>query len=298
MHLEKDIYDLASRQGGVVRRDQAIQLGYSIRQIDRRVNDKKWDTVANGGYRLIDLSEPLDRVRAAVAVLPNATVSHYSAGALHAIARVDHSIASVTVHAKTTHAFPGTLVFRNRDLAPEHITTSRGLPVTRIERTVVDLAAELSLGHLGVIVDELLAQRKVGISELEHTMKSVARRGKPGITNLRTILAERSGGDERASRLEKMGMRLLTNAGIEGGTTEFPIPWAPHRRFDVAFPEARVAIEWDSIRWHTQLAAFQNDRQRDREAVLHGWRILRFTWQNVHDAPDMVIDTIRAVLAD
>jgi len=168
--------------------------------------------------------------------------------------------------------------------------------VTTLDRTVVDLAACLKPRHLGVVVDELLAGSRCEVGSMRDVLESVARRGRSGVATMRSVLEDRSNAPEGSSRLEKAGLELLRDAGFSGFALEFAIPWTLNKRFDVAFPDDRVAIEWDSRRWHTQAEAFQRDRERDREALAHGWRVIRFTWHDVHGSPSEVIDTIRAVL--
>ncbi len=297
MNPQNVILHIATQQGGVIRRDQATEAGFTKNQIDWRVSSGEWKLATKGGYRLIEMPGRLSLLRAAAAVLPNATVSHYSAAAFHALPSVSLEEVSVTVPSKTTHAFPGVRVFRNDDLHDGHLSTIRGLRTTTLERTIVDLAATLSPRHLEYVVDDQLADRRCRIVDLRSVLDSVARRGKPGVGAMRTILDDRSAVDENRTQLERAGNALLAEGGFVGFHNEYPIPWAPGRRFDVAFPAQRIAIEWDSERWHTQKQAFQTDRERDRLAIEHGWRVLRFTWRDLHDNPDSVIETIRVVLA-
>jgi very-short-patch-repair endonuclease len=42
----------------------------------------------------------------------------------------------------------------------------------------------------------------------------------------------------------------------------------------------------------------RSDRQRDREAALHGWIVVRFTWQDVIERPDEVSSTVRSLIAE
>jgi very-short-patch-repair endonuclease len=166
-----------------------------------------------------------------------------------------------------------------------------------LERTIIDLAAALSPRHLEFVVDDLLAEGRCEVADLRLVLDSVARRGKPGVATTRKLLDDRSPADENRTQLERAGHKLLDEGGFTGYESESLIPWAPDRRFDVAFPTDQVAIEWDSIRWHTQKRRFQTDRERDRLALEHGWRVLRFTWRDLHDDPNGVIETIRIVLA-
>lgn len=296
MHPQATILHLASQQGGVILRGQAIDAGFTTDQIDWRVSTGEWRTEVTGGYRLIEMLDRLSRLRSAATVLPNATVSHYSAAVFHDVRGISSEIVSVTVPSKTTHTFPGVRVFRNDDLASEHLTKIRGLCTTTLERTIVDLAATVSPRHLEFVVDDLLAAGRSAVANLRSVLDSVARRGKPGVGSMRAILDDRSASDENRSSLERAGLTLLAQGGFHGYQSEFPMPWTPHRRFDIAFPTHRIAIEWDSIRWHTQKRAFQADRERDRLAIEHGWRVLRFTWLDLRDDPNGTIDLIRAVL--
>lgn len=296
MRTEPSLYDIASTQGGVVRREQAIQSGLSKRQIEHRVTEGDWATVTAGGYRIIAMSGQLNLARSAVALLPGACVSHFSAAAIHRLRMVPTDEVSVTVHARTTHTFPGVRVFRSFDLAATHMVEHKGLPVTSLPRTVVDIAACIPQRRLEAAVDELLADQRIGVAEIREVLDAVARRGRNGVVSLRSILDARSDGPVKASRLERIGLSLLRSAQFASFKLEYAIPWAPRQRFDVAFPLQRLAIEWDSRRWHTQKQAFDRDRERDRVALEHGWRILRFTWSDVSDRPDLVVESIRTVL--
>jgi hypothetical protein len=162
----------------------------------------------------------------------------------------------------------------------------------------VDLAAKLTVAHIEAILDEAVAARLTTVALVSDVLSSVARRGKPGVATMREVLEDRTAGEHPRSVLEAKIHRLLSEDGITNYITEFPIPWSPRQRFDIAFVDEGVAVELDSRRWHQQSKAFQRDRNRDRDAVVNGWRLLRFTWSDVHERPDQVVRTIRTVLAN
>ena len=296
MHPERILHDMAARQGGVITRSQAESCGLTRHQIDYLVRVTKWTSLGRGAYRIIDMSDALDRVRAAVTVLPGAVVSHFSAAAQHGIGGLGAYPASVLVHSQTTHQFAGVRVFRCHDLEPDHVEIVDGMPTTTIARTVIDLAAVIRGRRLEGIVDEVIMARKTTAQNVRDVLASVGRKGKPGVRKIREILDARAAEVHPMSALERAGCALLRNAGIGEFETEFPMPWAPNRRFDVAFPSHRLAVEWDSWRWHDRPMAFQTDRYRDQEAVAHGWTIIRFTWVDVHDNPGRVVEVVASVL--
>jgi very-short-patch-repair endonuclease len=284
---EKAALALAARQGGWITRAQATERGFTTAMIRTRLRSGRWESARNA-YRLIEMDEPEQRVRAACAVLPGAVASHHSAAVLHGLRPVADDMAVVTVPARTTHVFPEVDVRRTDDLAPRDRTLHHGaLPVTTASRTIVDLAADCSVSHLAEILRNAVTEDLVTRNAVRDVFDRVARRGKPGVGVLRSVLGV-DGGSRGPSPLEVAGIRALSDAGLDGFHTEYPIPWSPSRRFDVAFPAARVAVEWDSLAWHSDPDTFETDRRRDRDAALRGWRVVRFTWNDLERDPGRV----------
>ncbi len=296
---EKDrtAVEWAARHGGVVTAPMLQEWGFSPNEVKGRVRRRGWVGIGRGAYRLMPARDGRDRLIAAVTVLERAVISHEAAAELHGFTRLPKGQVVVTVHSRTTHDFPGVVARRAHDLDDAHVTELDGLRVTTPERTVVDLAAGRTPGHIGAIVDDLVARRLLDLPTLDQIATSVARRGKPGTTAMRKVLEPRVGAAHPQSELERRARELVDHSGLPAPLPEFPIPWAPNRRFDDAYPEHRLALEWDSRRYHGQLQAFEADRQRDREATVHGWRVVRFTWADVTENPQMVVETIRRLLA-
>jgi very-short-patch-repair endonuclease len=57
----------------------------------------------------------------------------------------------------------------------------------------------------------------------------------------------------------------------------------------------RLLLECDSIRHHTSLENYHNDRRRDRRALVDGWLAMRITYDDVLYGWDAVIADIRAI---
>lgn len=293
--IETFAFRIAPRQGGLVRRDQLRAAGFTDRVIDRFLRRHRPPSPIRGVYLLVEPGGREGWLRAAVAALPGAVVSHEAAAHLHGVRGLAETRPVVTVPARTTHRFFHTVVHRNDDLAPDHVVELAGLPVTDLTRTAFDLAAVLPSWHLLGVLDDLVTDGRLDPGALERLVADLARRGKPGITSLRAVLELRSGDLTGTSELERRGAELL--AGIGRPVFEFPMPWRPAWRFDVAYPDRCVAVEWDSRRWHDFTEAFQRDRERDRLAAVHGWRVLRFTWLDVTVRPHDVRRTVHLALS-
>lgn len=295
--LLRRAYDEAMKNGGVLTRSQLNDLGFTDGMITWRVRRQQWKLVIRGVYQLAHPADRRDLARSVLATWPGAVLSHESAAKLHGIPYVTESHVIVSHHSRTTHVYPGVVVRRTHDLDDWHVTEVDGTRCTTIARTIVDLAADRPAALIGRLLDDLVASDRLELFEVEAVVASVARRGKPGIRAMRKVLELRVGEDRDASALERRGRAVIRDAGLPAPISEHPIPWTVGRRFDDAYPEARLAIEWDSRRYHGQRAAFEADRARDRDVAIHGWRILRFTWEDVFGHPDRVVETIRLLLA-
>ena len=155
---------IAVEQGGVLRLDQALECGLCRSTVGRYAAEGTWKRVARGVYRVVDMDGADQRVRAAIAALPHAVASHETAAEMRSIPHLRRGLASVMVHSRTTHVFPGVVVHRTTDLDPTHVTDLTGVPVTTLERTIVDLAGRLHPKHLEFIVDDLIAAKRVQLT--------------------------------------------------------------------------------------------------------------------------------------
>ena len=97
---------------------------------------------------------------------------------------------------------------------------------------------------------------------------------------MRTVLAEQGALTERAANDGELAvLEAVQRAGL-------PLPVSQHRvvvggrtrRLDFAYPEARIALEFDGFAEHGLLrSTFDDDRVRGNALALGGWLVLHFT---------------------
>ena len=286
----------AAEHGGFISRAQLEQLGVSNAAIARRVTSGELTLVTHGVYQVFPPNTHTDVMRGAVLALPRATVSHESAAHLLDLPTLPELIPTVTVASHTTHRFPGVTVRRNADIAQWHLTEVDGLPVTTVARTLFDLAAVLQERTFEQATESAILAGRMHLRDLDKLLTELARRGKPGVRAVRDFVEVRAGGPEDETVLERKGRKVLADGRLPAPEFQFPLPWSKWRRFDAAYPQAKLAIEWDSRAWHLQQEAMESDRLRDREAALHGWQVIRFTWNDVTKHPDEVVATVADLL--
>ncbi|MGH9048699.1 MAG: type IV toxin-antitoxin system AbiEi family antitoxin domain-containing protein [Acidimicrobiia bacterium] len=299
--IDEAISAIAGRQFGIFSRRQALACGATPSLVRRRLAAGLWIAVADGVYRLRDfpLSWHASLFTAVLATSGPAIVSHESAAALYRFPTFQPGRVVVTIRHGAGRQRRGVTVHQLDDVASEHVTTLERLPVTTAARTVIDLAAVCRRGRVGYVVEEALADEKVSIDQLCACFDAVARPGKPGVNTLRPLLAAHSPGYvPPGTKLERLLLRVLREGGLPRPHLEYPFPGRlpGEGRVDAAYPEERLIIEADSRRWHMRRRDFAEDRRRDNEATLAGWRTLRFTWADLTNEPAAVVAAVRAAL--
>ena len=89
---------------------------------------------------------------------------------------------------------------------------------------------------------------------------------------------------------------LLLDAGLPEPRYEYQVLDAAGAfiaRVDLAYPERKVAIELDSVRWHLNRSSFEADPRRKNKLILAGWTVLTFTWSDYVDTPNALVRTVR-----
>jgi hypothetical protein len=166
-----------------------------------------------------------------------------------------------------------------------------GIPVTAVPRTLLDLAAAVKFELLEKLVER---SEEKGLFDLWAVEELLARTvGHHGHKRLRRAIALYKPTSFTRSKLEKRFLELVIEAGLP----------QPHMNYvergfelDCYWPEHRFTVELDVFETHGTRAAFERDRERDRILQVHGWRIIRITWRQLHDTPDAVAADLARLL--
>ncbi|MEA2349665.1 MAG: hypothetical protein QOG86_606 [Thermoleophilaceae bacterium] len=165
----------------------------------------------------------------------------------------------------------------------------RAIPVTSVPRTLVDLAAELSLDDLAVAFHE--AGHRYGTTPRHIDAVLRDRRSPPGAHNLRLVLGREA--HVLLSRLERAFMALLRKHDL-------PLPQTNVRvgvhRVDLHWPGYGLTIELDSYRFHNSRKAWEADRARERDARASEHEHQRLTWYDVVEDPEPTVRYLRRLL--
>lgn len=297
---EADVLAYMRQSGGVITRREALALGMSSTTLKTRVSTGHLIAVGFGIYTLPGVLESeLTLLRAATAAL-DAVASHQSAGRLHGLDGLGATRVAVSVPVRRSNRFAGVVVHQLTDLSVDEVVEISGIPATDPSRTIIDLAAILSVERLAPIADQAVRMKLTSYSKLLARLDQMARRGKPGVTTMRRLLEPRLGRNYASdSALETKLLNLLEKGGLPRPDTQYRPPWLRkmNGRVDLAYVQERVIVEGDSRQWHGAPEPFQADRRRDNLAQLAGWIVLRFTWDDITNRPVYVVQTVRDALS-
>jgi very-short-patch-repair endonuclease len=168
-------------------------------------------------------------------------------------------------------------------------TIWRGIPVTTVARTLVDLAAVLSADDLARACHEAGVRYETTPRQVEAVLSR--RPSTKGAGNLREVLR----GEVRVtlSKLERRFLERLRDAGLPLPQTNRP---AGGRRVDCRWPEHRLTVELDGYRYHSSRHAWELDRRREREARARGDEFRRYTFGDVEEWPGWMLGELRILL--
>jgi very-short-patch-repair endonuclease len=287
--------DIARRQAGVVRRSQLLAVGLTRHQIARLLESRLLTATPHRGvYRAASAPDSPDS-QAWLAVLgARAVLSYLSAAAWWDLPVEQDGRIHVTRHHRQRLLTHKRIRVHRTLLVPSAVTTWYGLDVTTRTETLLDCLGWLRLGAARTLLDRAFQQSWLGRPDIERRLDEQA--GRWGNRQLARLLRDSRPGAEAES--ERRLQRLLDEAGIGGWKGNHPVVIAGRRlRLDVAFPEHRLDVEVDGWAFHRSKEARDRDIERDNLLTQAGWRVLRFSWEDVVDRPDYVIDVIASVLA-
>ena len=280
---------LAHGSHGVVTRREMLGAGLTRHEIEFRIGTGSLIPIHRGVFRVGHAAPSLEaRYLAAVKACGNhSLLAGWAAAHLLGLLRRPPSLPEVlTPSQRRPH---GVLTRRARRTDLGDGTVWRGIPVTTVPRTLVDLAGVLAETDLSRAVHEADVRFQVTPDAVEEIL--ARRHNWPGVRRLRRVLC----GDVPVtlSRLESAFIAAVRDSGLPLPETNRP---AGGRRVDCRWPEHHLTIELDGYRYHRSRHSWERDREREREARARGDEFRRYTWTDVSEKPGPMLTDLRSLL--
>jgi hypothetical protein len=247
------------RQHGLITRRQALLHGVTVGQIASRLRNGQWQAAARGVYRLAGTPRTYAQrvLTACLSAGDEAVASHATAAILLSLAPnvVKPEPIQISVPRASSRRIPvpaGVVVHRPRSLLPRDRAVVGGIPVTKPGRTIVDLAACLPAMGLNEVVDEAFF-RYPTLSAAALARRHAAGTKAQKAQKLKAALAPWMEGAAPGSPAEMRLFRRLVESGLPAPVRQheiFDAAGAFVARADLAYPEAKIAIEYLGERHH------------------------------------------------
>ncbi|MGA8216958.1 MAG: DUF559 domain-containing protein [Solirubrobacterales bacterium] len=281
MGLDARLAWLAGRQYNRISRRQLLGLGLSHTAIAHRVSTGRLAIVEQGVFAVAPVL-PYDRWgrwMGATLTAPRSVLSHASAAAAWGILGGPGPRECVTRPGNGGPRVHGNvLAFRSSTLSGD-VTTMQRIPITKVPRTLLDLARRGSSRALARALREAVRLDLVTLQRLGDDLGRY--RGRRGLRRLAAIVARyaglpleraRSGAEVRAMELLRDAKRTLPQLNAQVAGEEADLSW----------PRARLIVEIDGGPFHLDVG---EDARKQARWEAAGWTVQRIPAEEVYERP-------------
>lgn len=290
MHPELD--RLLVEQGGVVSTGQALTF-VTRRGLEGQLKSGALQKVWHGIYGRGELTAAL-RLRGLDLLAGTAVAAcmHTAAAAYGFDTEDTSNLHVLNPRGRRLHSTCGLVVHR-RDGAP--LTVVRGRPATAPAWTAIEVARSLRRPRALATLDAALRSRTCSRGELASAIELHS--GRRGVSNVRDLLPLASPLAE--SPMESEARLVMIDGGLPPPVLQYELIDLTGRlwRLDFAWPEVRVAAEYDGVDWHSGPDAFRRDRKRSAALQDLRWVAVPIIAEDVRYQPAQLVRRLNARLS-
>lgn len=281
----------------------AEALGVTRHRLQEALRNREVRSVLRGVYVRNDIRETQDlRVKAASLVMPpHHVLCDRTAAWVHGIDVFQYRELDL-LPPLDTYALRGTSRSSRaqydggqRDLLPEDICLIDGVRVTTPLRTCMDLGCTRPRWRALAAMDAFMRHHEITHEEMRRLLPRYFRRR--GVLQLRQLIPI---ADPRAESLRESRTRLaIEDAGLPRPALQHwvTVGGRPVFRLDLAYPHARVAVEYDGREFHEGDEQVKKDKERRRWLRKRGWTVIVLTKDSFEpEALDAWLAELRAAL--
>jgi hypothetical protein len=283
--IDAEVAAVAAGQHGIITRAEAIRLGLSQHQINHRLETGRWQTLRRGIYLVSGVPPTWEQhlFAAVLACGAPAVVSHASA-ARHwglMVPSGEDGGFEVSVPWPMYPRVHGVRTHRRKFLDPLDMTSLRGIPITTVALTLVDLSYRFTERGLQLTVDDALRRHLLRLPHLRACVQRLHGYRQRGLGAIDALLERRGPGFHPGDSDSELRVgELLVAAGLPAPVKQHKVVIdGEHYKLDLSYPPLKIDIEYLGFEVHTTEAAFHRDRRRATELRLAGWLVLELTWE-------------------
>jgi hypothetical protein len=281
---------LASRQHGLVTRQQLVGAGVTGSRISRWARRGQLHRIHRGVYALghARLSQGGRWLAGVLAVGADAVLGHFACARLFGASRFPVPYVDVVATVQRRLASREVRCHQVRRLAPQDVTVHRGIPATSLSRTLLDLSGALTRFQVANVIHR------------------AAYRGHFSAAGAADVLARAVGHPHRSTLEAALTLYASGSAGTRSAPEDRFVELLAEERFpeplvnvhlhgyevDAHWPAWRLAVEIDGPH-HARPSQRRGDGQRDAVLAAAGYTVLRFSDLAIERGPSEVMRTLR-----
>jgi hypothetical protein len=281
---------IANRHGGAFHTDHARASGMTADML----HDRRRDGVIAAMHPNVDrfTAAPFThdtRLHGALlACGPDSFLSHRSAATILGFPGISRWRPEVTTPHVDLPRIEGITRHRTRHFRPAEVITVRGMRVASPGRTALGRCEVLPYRRAEEAITAAVVCKVLSVANLLAGIEIGGGRGVTGTVACRAIAAGAVDLEKLQSLLELAVSRVLDAARVHRGVPQYELTCADGRavRLDWYWPEHRVAVEADGLRWHATPARLRKSQARSRSIQGSGITHLVFGWYDAHAGAD------------
>jgi hypothetical protein len=301
--LDEAIATIAAQHHGLFGRQHLHLLGVSEETRRHRLATGRWELVHDSAYRVAGAPTTwrATLLAACWAGGTRGVASHRSAAALYDLPSGRRDLAEITCPRSQRARHGGLVVHESRLLTTADITIVDAIPCTTIERTLFAIAGLGKPRTLELALDAALRRELTSHVALNEAADRVAKRGRLGSARFRAAIAARTPGEVLPeSAPERLLATALTRHGLPAPDLQHVIRDASGAfvaRIDLAYPQWKILVEYDSYQEHIGKLALVRDSARRNALAALGFTTLTATAADLRDDASGLARAIRRVRA-
>ena len=282
---------LVRAQHGVITRSQLLDLGYSEAAIRHRLESGRLFEIHRGVYAVgrRELSQEGRWMAAVLAAGGGARLAGQSMAEHFGFRKPAGGLIEVVVPEQRRRQIEGLRIVRS-DVPASHQLARDGIPGVSAALSLVQVATRLTFGQLERAINQADALDLVDPEALRAQVDELA--PMKGVRPLRRALDRRTFAMSR-SELERRFRPIASRVGLpKPETCVMRNGW----EVDFLWPDLRLVVETDSLRYHRTAAQQARDRLRDQAHQAAGDTPVRFTHSQVRYEPAYVEHTLARIV--
>ncbi len=292
--------DQAARQHGIITRAQLHKHGCTAANVRALLSGRQLERCHRGIYRVVGAPQSWVQEMVAGCFSTGGFASHLASAQAWRLSGLPRGFLDISVVGSRRRGTPGVPVHQRRGvLASDIVVHDSGLRVASVPLTLLDCAPLVPRPLLEQAYHDARSRGLVTSARLEGVLARLGGFGRRGTAMLRELLADERGKPAMASSLEVKLARALVAGGLPEPVRQLPLRLPDGRtvRVDLAYPDARLAIEVGHEVFHDGALRARSDRRRDNQLALVEWECRRFDNDDVERHLDAAVAVIAAVYA-